>query len=127
VLLLDKADVLSQNLKSGALASLGFDPKQLVNDFPRLISCSISDYGDVGPMADRKAYALLIQAKSELCSITGGPSDAVSVGMSIVDVATGATLYAAVLEALICRKITGAGEQFSISMFDVMADWLKMP
>jgi itaconate CoA-transferase len=127
VLLLDKADVLIQNLKPGALARLGFDPKQLADDFPRLISCSISGYGDIGPMADRKAYDLLIQAESGLCSITGGPSDAARVGMSIVDVATGATAYAAILEALIRRGITGEGAQISISMFDVMADWLTVP
>ena len=125
--LLDKSDVLIQNLKPGALARLGFDPKQLADKFPRLISCSISGYGDVGPMADRKAYDLLIQAECGLCSITGGPSEAARVGMSIVDVATGATAYAAILEALIRRGITGQGAQISISMFDVMADWLTVP
>ena len=125
--LLNKSDVLIQNLKPGALARLGFDPKQLAVEFPRLISCSISGYGDVGPMADRKAYDLLIQAESGLCSITGGPSEAARVGISIVDVATGATAYAAILEALIRRGITGQGAQISISMFDVMADWLTVP
>ena len=125
--LLKKADVLIQNLKPGALARLGFDPKQLADEFPRLISCSISGYGDVGPLADRKAYDLLIQAESGLCSITGGPSEAARVGMSIVDIATGATAYSAILEALIRRGITGQGAQISISMFDVMADWLTVP
>lgn len=125
--LLEKADVLIQNLKPGSLARLGFDTKQLTKDFPRLITCSISGYGEAGPMADRKAYDLLIQAESGLCSITGGPSEAARVGMSIVDVATGATAYAAILEALIRRGITGQGAQISVSMFDVMADWLTVP
>ncbi len=125
--LLEKADVLIQNLKPGSLARLGFDPKRLTRDCPRLITCSISGYGEVGPMSDRKAYDLLIQAESGLCSITGGPSEAARVGMSIVDVATGATAYSAILEALIRRGITGQGAQISVSMFDVMADWLTVP
>ncbi len=125
--LLGKADVLIQNLKPGSLARLGFDPAELTKDFPRLITCSISGYGETGPLADRKAYDLLIQAESGLCSITGGPSEAARVGMSIVDVATGATAYSAILEALIRRGITGQGAQISVSMFDVMAEWLTVP
>jgi itaconate CoA-transferase len=78
-------------------------------------------------MADRKAYDLLIQAESGLCSITGGPSEPARVGMSIVDVATGATAHAAILEALIHRGITGDGADIRVSMFDVMADWLTVP
>ena len=57
-----------------------------------------------GPYAHRKAYDLLIQAESGLASITGGPESASRVvGVSIVDIATGAAAHAAVLEALIGR------------------------
>lgn len=125
--LLGGADVLIQNLKRGALDRLGYDRARLTRDFPRLITCGISGYGDGGPMADRKAYDLLIQAESGLCSITGGPSEPARVGLSIVDIATGATAHAAILEALIRRGITGEGAHISISMFDVMADWLTVP
>lgn len=125
--LLEDADVLLQNLKVGALARLGFGVDRLRRDYPRLITCSISGYGEAGPMADRKAYDLLIQAESGLCSITGGPSEAARVGISIVDIATGATAYAAMLEALIQRGITGQGTAISVSMFDVLADWLTVP
>lgn len=125
--LIAKADVLIQNLKPGSLARLGFDPLSLTQDDPRLIICSISGYGEDGPMSERKAYDLLIQAESGLCSITGGPAEAARVGMSIVDVATGATAYSSILEALIRRGITGLGARISVSMFDVMADWLTVP
>ena len=125
--LLETADVLIQNLKPGSLARLGFDPARLRRDFPRLVTCSISGYGETGPMADRKAYDLLIQAESGLCSITGGPSEAARVGISVVDVATGTTAYSSILEALIRRGITGQGAQISVSMFDVMAEWLTVP
>lgn len=125
--LLAGADVLVQNLKRGALERLGFGVERLRQEFPRLITCSISGYGEGGPMADRKAYDLLIQAEAGLCSITGGPESAARVGISIVDIATGATAHAAILEALIRRSITGEGSSISVSMFDVMADWLTVP
>ncbi|KJS43130.1 MAG: carnitine dehydratase [Roseovarius sp. BRH_c41] len=125
--LLADADVLIQNLKPGSLAKLGFGTERLHRDYPRLVTCSISGYGDHGPMADRKAYDLLIQAESGLCSLTGGPSEPARVGISIVDIATGATAYAAILEALIRRGVTGQGADISVSMFDVMADWLTVP
>lgn len=125
--LLAEADVLVQNLKPGALGRLGFGPEALLNAYPRLISCSISGYGETGPLAERKAYDLLIQAESGLASITGGPDEPARVGISLVDIATGATAHAAILEALIGRGITGLGADIRISMFDVMADWLTVP
>jgi itaconate CoA-transferase len=125
--LLAGADVLVQNIKPGALARLGFPPERLAADYPRLITCSISGYGEDGPMADRKAYDLLIQAESGLCSITGGPDQPSRVGTSVVDISTGATAHAAILEALIRRSITGKGCAIAVSMFDVMADWLTVP
>lgn len=124
---LSGADVLIQNLKPGALSRLGFDPERLLREYPRLVVCSITGYGDAGPLADRKAYDLLIQAESGLASITGGPESPARVGISIVDIATGATAHAAILEALVRRGITGAGAIISVSMFDVMADWLTVP
>jgi crotonobetainyl-CoA:carnitine CoA-transferase CaiB-like acyl-CoA transferase len=121
------ADMLVQNLKPGALDKLGFGIEALGQRHPRLITCSISGYGLAGPLAARKAYDLLIQAESGLCSVTGGPSEPARVGISIVDIATGATAYAALLEALIQRGRTGEGAHIHVSMFDVMADWLTVP
>jgi hypothetical protein len=121
------ADVLVQNLKPGALDRLGFGAEVLRARHPRLIVCSISGYGETGPMAQRKAYDLLIQAESGLASITGSPDEPARVGTSIVDIATGATAHAAILEALIGRAARGEGADIRISMFDVMADWLTVP
>lgn len=125
--LIASADVLVQNLKPGAMARMGLNPDALRTAFPRLITCSISGYGESGPMADRKAYDLLIQAESGLSSITGGPDEPSRVGVSVVDIATGATAHAAILEALIQRGITGKGVGIHVSMFDVMADWMAVP
>src|SRR5579872_4637862 len=126
-LLIAGADVLLQNLKPGSMDRLGFSRERLRKDYPRLICCTITGYGDTGPYADRKAYDLLIQAESGLASITGGPDGPSRVGLSIVDIATGATAHASILEALIGRGRTGQGADIRISMFDVMADWLTVP
>ena len=125
--LIARADILVQNLKPGAMARLGFAIERLREDHPSLICCSISGYGETGPLAARKAYDLLIQAESGLASITGGAGEPARVGISVVDIATGATAQAAILEALIARAQTGQGTDIRISMFDVMADWLTVP
>jgi len=125
--LIATADVLIQNLKPGSMDKLGFTLERLRKDYPRLICATITGYGDSGPYAHRKAYDLLIQAESGLASITGGPEGPSRVGVSIVDVATGAAAHAAILEALIGRSVSGEGADIRISMFDVMADWLTVP
>ena len=125
--LVAKADVLLQNLKPGALASLGYPVEALRRQQPRLICCSISGYGDDGPYRDRKAYDLLIQAESGLASITGGPDAPARVGVSVVDIATGMHAYEAILEALIARGRTGEGADIRVSMFDAMMEWMAVP
>jgi formyl-CoA transferase len=125
--LIASADVFLQNLKPGALDKLGFARERLRKDYPKLILCSISGYGDSGPYAQRKAYDLLIQAESGLCSVTGGAEAASRVGISVVDISTGATAHAAILEALFARSRTGQGADIRVSMFDVMADWMAVP
>ena len=125
--MLMKADVFVQNLKPGALAKLGFPMSRLRKQFPRLICCSISGYGESGPYAQRKAYDLLIQAESGVSSVTGGPEGPARVGVSIVDVAAGLNAYEAILEALIARSRTNEGAEISVSMFDAMAEWMTVP
>ncbi len=125
--LIAKADVFIQNLKPGALAKLGFPIEELCRKYPALIACSISGYGEEGTMAQRKAYDLLIQAESGLASITGGPSEAARVGISIVDIGTGSVACQAILEALIQRGRTGKGADIRLSMFDAIVDWMAVP
>ena len=125
--LIARADILVQNLKPGAMERMGLGMDALRSRNPALICCSISGYGDAGPLAGRKAYDLLVQAESGLASVTGGPDEPARVGISIVDIATGATAHAAILEALIAQGRTGQGANIRVSMFDVMADWLTVP
>ena len=124
--MLARADVFVQNLKPGAVGKLGFEIARLRRQYPRLICCSISGFGESGPYAKRKAYDMLIQAESGLASITGTTAPS-RVGVSVVDIASGMNAYEAILEALIARGRTGEGAELSISMFDAMADWMTVP
>ncbi len=125
--MLAKADVFVQNLKPGAAGKLGFAPERLRRDYPRLVVCSVSGYGDSGPYARRKAYDLLIQAEAGLAAITGGADAPARVGVSVVDIATGLNAYEAILEALIARGVSGQGTEMSVSLFDATAEWMTVP
>ncbi|GHC78200.1 CaiB/BaiF CoA transferase family protein [Limoniibacter endophyticus] len=125
--MLEKADVLLQNLAPGSLEKRGLSGEVLRRTNPALITLEITGYGRTGPYANMKAYDLLVQAESGLCSITGGPEEPSRVGISICDIATGLTAFSAILRALLLRGRTGTGVDISISMFDVLADWMNVP
>jgi itaconate CoA-transferase len=125
--ILDKADVFIQNLAPGAAARAGFGSDELRARNPRLITVDISGYGEEGPYADMKAYDLLVQAESGLCSVTGRPEGPGRVGVSACDIACGMYAYMAVLEALLARAQTGEGRSIKTSLFEGMADWMAVP
>jgi len=125
--LVSRADVFIQNLAPGAIDRLGFAPERLRAENPRLITVSISGYGEDGPMADRKAYDLLVQAESGLSAITGNAAGPARVGVSVCDIACGMTAYQSVLEALVARGTTGRGRHLSVSLFHALADWMNVP
>lgn len=122
-----QADVVLANLAPGALGRLGLDLDDLRQLNPKLITCSISGYGEDGDGAKKKAYDFLVQGEVGVCSVTGTPDDPARVGVSLSDLSTGLTAFSAILRALIQRARTGQGADLKISMFDVMADWMNMP
>lgn len=122
-----KADVFIQNLAPGAAQRLGFGPEELCHKHSRLISCSISGYGETGIWSNQKAYDLLIQAETGLASITGTPEGPTRVGVSVSDIAAGMTAHAAILQALFARERTGRGRHIAISLFQATADWMNVP
>ncbi|WP_029030155.1 CaiB/BaiF CoA transferase family protein [Salinarimonas rosea] len=125
--MIEKADVFIQNLAPGKAAGLGLDPERLRADHPRLVTCSISGYGEEGPFRDLKAYDLLVQAESGLSSITGTPDGMARVGVSVCDIAAGMTAFQGILQALIGRGATGRGRHVSVSLFHALADWMNVP
>lgn len=122
-----KADVFIQNAAPGVLASLGLDMAALRADNPGLITCSISGYGEEGPLKDLKAYDLLVQGETGLADITGTPEGAGRVGVSVCDIAAGMTAHQAILQALIGRSRTGKGRHIAVSLFHALADWMNVP
>jgi itaconate CoA-transferase len=125
--MLARADVFVQNLSPGAAERAGFAPAALRRRFPRLITCSISGYGEDGPYRAMKAYDLLIQGETGLASITGSPEAPGRVGVSVSDIAAGLNAYAAILEALYARERSGAGTALQIALFDATAEWMAVP
>ncbi|HEY3918018.1 MAG TPA: CaiB/BaiF CoA-transferase family protein [Stellaceae bacterium] len=125
--MLERADVFVQNLSPGAAARAGFAPEELRRRFPRLVTCSISGYGEAGPYRDMKAYDLLIQGETGLASITGSPEAPGRVGVSVSDIAAGLNAYAAILEALYARERSGEGTALQIALFDATAEWMAVP
>ena len=121
------ADVFIQNLMPGAAARAGFGSDALRERYPRLITCDISGYGDDGPYRDMKAYDLLIQAESGLCTVNGTADQPARVGVSVCDIAAGMYAHQAILQALYARERTGQGQAISVSLFAAMADWMNVP
>jgi len=122
-----RADVFVQNLAPGVIERLGFRAGALRAAYPRLITCSISGYGDDGPYRDLKAYDLLVQAESGLSSITGNRSGLARVGVSVCDIAAGMTAFQAVLQALFARERSGEGRHIAVSLYHALADWMNVP
>ncbi|MFC0284563.1 CaiB/BaiF CoA transferase family protein [Camelimonas abortus] len=122
-----QADVFIQNAAPGVLAKLGLDMTELRAANPKLITCSISGYGEEGPLKDLKAYDLLVQGETGLAGITGTPAGAGRVGVSVCDIAAGMTAHQAILQALVGRARTGRGRHIAVSLFHALADWMNVP
>ena len=126
-LILERADVVVQNLAPGAAARLGVSHAALSPDKPGLIVCDISGYGSDGPYRDKKAYDLLIQSESGFLSVTGTPEEPAKAGCSIADIAAGMYAYTNILAALIERGRTGRGCRIDVSMLESMVEWMGFP
>jgi itaconate CoA-transferase len=126
-LILERADVLVQNLAPGAAARLGLSHESLSIDKPSLIVCDISGYGADGPYRDKKAYDLLIQSEAGFLSVTGTEAEPVKGGISVADIAAGMYAYSNILAALFERQQTGRGRHIDISMLEALVEWMGFP
>jgi itaconate CoA-transferase len=125
--LLDRADVLIQNLAPGAAGRLGLAAATLSRRYPRLICCSVSGYGPDGPYREKKAYDLLVQCEAGLLSVTGTADEPAKAGISVADIAAGMYAYTGVLTALYERERTGRGSCFEVAMLDALGEWMSQP
>lgn len=125
--LVDRADVVVSNLAPGAMDRLGLGATALRERRSDLVVVTISGYGDGGPYTHRKAYDMLVQAESGLCSITGTPETATKTGVPASDIATGMYALSAIQSALFRRERARVGATIEVSMFEATAEWMGHP
>ncbi len=115
------ADVFIENFKVGTLARQGLDYATLAAINPGLVYCSITGYGQTGPMAAEPGYDPIAQALGGMMSITGSPDakEPVRCGVAVVDVLTGVYTALAVTAALHRRRDTGRGQYIDMALLDV--------
>ena len=120
-----EADVLIENYKVGQLAKYGLDAPSLQILNPRLIYCSITGYGQEGPLSHKAGYDFAIQAEAGLMSVTGEKGgEPQKVGVAVTDLMTGVYATTAILAALYERNTTGKGRHIDASLFDVQVAML---
>ncbi|MDB5731340.1 MAG: hypothetical protein JWQ03_1235 [Variovorax sp.] len=121
----DQSDVVIESFGPGVAKRLGVDAATLRERNPRLVYCSISGFGSVGPMRDGKGYDVILQAFCGMLAITGergGPP--VRSPFSPVDQATGLHALIGILAALVERSRTGVGTTVEASLFDTATGFL---
>ncbi|MFN7934275.1 MAG: CoA transferase [Bryobacteraceae bacterium] len=119
--MVEKADVLIENFRPGAMTRLGLGYEAARARNPRLVYCSISGYGQNGPRRDDAAMDLILQASSGLISVTGTPDGHVArCGHSVADITAGMFSLIGILMALRVREQTGRGQFVDVAMLDAM-------
>jgi CoA:oxalate CoA-transferase len=117
--LVKKADVVWDNYRPGVRERLGIDFENCRKVNPRIISCSISGFGQTGPYRDRPALDLIVQAQGGGMSYTGEEGrEPVRMGFPMGDLAGGIFGVQGVLAALFFRERTGVGQNIDVSMLD---------
>jgi Predicted acyl-CoA transferases/carnitine dehydratase len=117
--LLENADVLVENFKTGTMARWGLAPQMLTARFPRLVYCGISGFGADGPLGGLPGYDAAVQAMTGLMSINGAPDGSPTrIGVPVVDMVTGLNAAIGILMALHERERSGAGQLLELSLFD---------
>ena len=117
--LAQRADVLVENYRTGAMAALGlgYDDLRAIN--PRLVYCSMTGFGQDGPKAEHNAYDPVIQGISGLMSTTGWPTmPPLKTGAPVIDYASGLCAAFAIVAALFQRERTGQGQHVDCAMLD---------
>jgi crotonobetainyl-CoA:carnitine CoA-transferase CaiB-like acyl-CoA transferase len=123
--LLAHCDILVENFKVGALARYGLGYEDIRKEFPGLVYCSITGFGQTGPYAPRPGYDSLIQAMGGVMSLTGEPDGMPQkVGVPVADLFAGLYGCIGILAALRHKERTGHGQQIDIGMLDTHVAWL---
>ncbi len=113
------ADVVIENYKVGALRRYGLDHAALSGIDPRLVTCSITGFGQTGPYAHRAGYDFIVQGIGGFMSLTGEPDGPPQkAGIAYADIFTGVYATVAILAALRGRDATGRGAHIDMALLD---------
>jgi len=124
--LIAKADVFIENMRPGLVKQLGLGYKDLKKINPKLIMCSISGYGQTGPLASNPAFDMTIEAMCGIMSLTGEPDGKpMKVGTAITDFASGYCGAIGILAALLARGKTGEGQYIDVAMLEASLPLLE--
>ena len=125
--LISKCDILIENFKVGNLSKYGLSYNDLKKEFPSLVYCSITGFGQTGPMAPQPGYDFMAQGLGGLMSITGERDrEPQRVGVPIADLTAGLWAAISINAALRHREITGEGQQIDISLLDTQIATLSI-
>jgi len=117
--LLERADVLIENFRPGAMDRLGYGWDHLKDRYPRLVYAAVSGFGRTGPYAHRPAYDMVVQGMSGVMSLTGHEgAPPTRVGTSIGDITAGLFASIGINAALYRRTLSGTGELVDVGMLD---------
>ena len=111
-----QADVIVHNFRPSVPPRLRIDYDTLRAHNPRLVYCSLTGYGQSGPLANRAGYDQVLQARTGICASQGTPDDPRIVYGSVVDYYGAAMLANGVTAALLQRERTGQGQHVSVSL-----------
>jgi len=128
--LVAKADVVVENFSPGVMAKYGLDAASLRALHPSLVCCSISGFGQTGPLSSMQAYAHLINAFSGMMDLErGGIAAPRASNLQAADVLAGAHAFGSICAALLRRLRTGKGAYLDVSMLEclVCADDINFP
>jgi crotonobetainyl-CoA:carnitine CoA-transferase CaiB-like acyl-CoA transferase len=125
--ILERADVVLQNLRPGQAEAVGFGAERLCAAKPALVYCNVGAFGRSGPLAGQPGYDALMQAFGGIMSVVGEEGrPPVRVGPSIIDVGTALWAVIGILAALHRRRETGKGGVVDVSLFETAAAWMNM-
>jgi len=120
-----QADVVIEAFRPGVVDRLGIGAAAVRAISPRVVYCSISAYGQTGPLAQRAAHDLSIAAESGVVSLNRGSDGEPGIlGLPAVDMAASLMALSGILMALLRREKTGLGDTLDISMQDSLVSWM---
>ncbi len=120
-----RSDVLIENFKVGGLKKFGLDYESMSKEFPRLIYCSVTGFGQTGPYASRAGYDLMAQGIGGFMSLTGeADGEPTRAGVPIADIMTGVYAVVGILAAIIERDKTGRGTLVDGALVDTQVGML---